>query len=213
MQSPPSSLSDGKLPVFVFPSSLIFYSDDQSTHKQVLTLYNPYEMALKFKVQCTAPKKYSVIDPEGVVKPRCCVDVVIRHVDICIKHEGVLDKFRIQVYEQGSRKMAGKKEVTSVLYPTRDSQVKSEDTFESLPTVPGGKMGEQLSIPIRPGQSQSTSPSLVIIMAAIACIAALMLPTVGDKNIKVPEYLVLSVNQKLIAAYVLGLVTMVLLRT
>lgn len=41
--------SDGKLPVFVFPSSLNFYSDDQSSHKQVLTLYNPYEFPLKFK--------------------------------------------------------------------------------------------------------------------------------------------------------------------
>lgn len=32
-------------PVFVFPTELIFYADDQSTHKQVLTLYNPYELA------------------------------------------------------------------------------------------------------------------------------------------------------------------------
>uniref|UniRef100_A0A2I3HN06 Uncharacterized protein n=1 Tax=Nomascus leucogenys TaxID=61853 RepID=A0A2I3HN06_NOMLE len=37
---------EGNLPVFVLPSEFIFYADDQSTHKQVLTLYNP----LKFKV-------------------------------------------------------------------------------------------------------------------------------------------------------------------
>jgi hypothetical protein len=42
-------LVEGNLPVFVFPTELIFYADDQSTHKQVLTLYNPYEFALKFK--------------------------------------------------------------------------------------------------------------------------------------------------------------------
>ena len=46
-QSP--TLIDGRLPVFVFPTSLTFYSDDQSSHKQVLTLYNPYEFTLKFK--------------------------------------------------------------------------------------------------------------------------------------------------------------------
>ena len=40
---------DDRLPVFVFPTSLTFYSNDQSSHKQVLTLYNPYEFVLKFK--------------------------------------------------------------------------------------------------------------------------------------------------------------------
>lgn len=38
-----------KFPVFVFPQSITFYLDDQSTHKQVLTLYNPYEFPVKFK--------------------------------------------------------------------------------------------------------------------------------------------------------------------
>ena len=48
-----ATLIDGKLPVFVFPSSLTFYTDDQSSHKQVLTLYNPYDFALKFKGKYT----------------------------------------------------------------------------------------------------------------------------------------------------------------
>lgn len=42
-------LAEGNLPVFVFPTELVFYADEQSSHKQVLTLYNPYEFALKFK--------------------------------------------------------------------------------------------------------------------------------------------------------------------
>lgn len=44
-------LVEGSLPVFVFPTELVFYGDDQTSHKQVLTLYNPYEFALKFKGQ------------------------------------------------------------------------------------------------------------------------------------------------------------------
>lgn len=44
-----TNLADGKLPVFVFPTSLTFYSDDQASHKQVVTVYNPYEFPLKFK--------------------------------------------------------------------------------------------------------------------------------------------------------------------
>ena len=44
-----ASYIDGKLPVFVFPASVTFYADDQSSHKQVLTLYNPYEFVLRFR--------------------------------------------------------------------------------------------------------------------------------------------------------------------
>ena len=40
---------DGKLPVFVFPTSLRFFADDQFSHKQVLTLYNPYDFNINFK--------------------------------------------------------------------------------------------------------------------------------------------------------------------
>lgn len=38
-----------KCPVFVFPQSITFFLDEQSSHKQVLTLYNPYEFPVKFK--------------------------------------------------------------------------------------------------------------------------------------------------------------------
>ena len=48
-QSRQPDLVEGSLPVFVFPTELFFYADDQASHKQVLTLYNPYEFALKFK--------------------------------------------------------------------------------------------------------------------------------------------------------------------
>jgi hypothetical protein len=41
--------SQALLPVFVFPANVNFFYDDQSSHKQVLTMYNPYEFPLKFK--------------------------------------------------------------------------------------------------------------------------------------------------------------------
>ena len=40
---------DGKLPVFAFPGALNFFYEDQSTHKQVLTVYNPYDFTVQFK--------------------------------------------------------------------------------------------------------------------------------------------------------------------
>ncbi|KAK3726921.1 hypothetical protein QZH41_016713 [Actinostola sp. cb2023] len=70
-----SHFTDGTLPVFVFPNSLTFYVDDQASHKQVLTVYNPYEFVLRFKVLCTVPSRYLVVDAEGLIKPRCCIDM------------------------------------------------------------------------------------------------------------------------------------------
>ena len=47
-------------------------------------------------------------------------------------------------------------------------------------------------------------PGFVVIFTAFACIAALMMPLHGDAGSSLPDYLHLTVNQKLIAAYVLG---------
>ncbi|XP_077778435.1 motile sperm domain-containing protein 1 isoform X2 [Podarcis muralis] len=120
-------LVEGNLPVFLFPTELIFYADDQSTHKQVLTLYNPYEFALKFKVLCTTPNKYVVVDAAGAVKPQCCVDIVIRHRDVRPCHYGVIDKFRLQVSEQSQRKALGRKEVIATLLPAAKDPKEEEE--------------------------------------------------------------------------------------
>lgn len=49
MQPQLGPVTPRKLPVFVFPQNITFFLDDQSTHKQVLTLYNPYDFPVKFK--------------------------------------------------------------------------------------------------------------------------------------------------------------------
>ena len=61
----------------------------------------------------------------------------------------------------------------------------------------------------------SHHPNLIACIAAIVCIVALFLPTEGETEniLKDYPYLHLTVNQKLVFAYVLGLVTMAILRT
>lgn len=44
-----SSKREKKLPVFVFPEELQFVAEDESAHKQVLTVYNPYEFNVRFQ--------------------------------------------------------------------------------------------------------------------------------------------------------------------
>ncbi|CAJ0918246.1 unnamed protein product [Ranitomeya imitator] len=244
-------LVEGNLPVFVFPTELIFYADDQTTHKQVLTLYNPYEFALKFKgpavtsrshdrdvtkgpsrtaslepdrrvqrrgigtseVLCTTPNKYIVVDAAGAVKPQCCIDIVIRHKDVRASHFGVIDKFRLQVSEQSQRKALGRKEVIATLLPsTKEQQHKEEEEKRIKEHLAESVFFEQTPCQADVRHS-SSGPSLLMVFLGMVCIAALMMPTLGEMESVVPLYLHLSVNQKLVAAYVLGLITMVVLRT
>lgn len=44
-----SSSTTTGFPVFVFPTSLNFYVDDSHSHKQCLSIYNPYDFSVKFK--------------------------------------------------------------------------------------------------------------------------------------------------------------------
>lgn len=57
----PSVGLDGKIPVFVFPNSISFYLDDQRTHKQILTLYNPYDFPIKFNGKLCSTVIYAYI--------------------------------------------------------------------------------------------------------------------------------------------------------
>lgn len=67
----------------------------------------------------------------------------------------------------------------------------------------------------RPGLLGPSTPNPVIILTAVCCVMALMLPVhvTGEEPSVIPSYLHLSVPQKLIAAYALGLVTMVIFKT
>lgn len=53
-------------------------------------------------------------------------------------------------------------------------------------------------------RAASGGPSLLTVLLGLVCMAALMLPTLGEHESTVPVYLHLSVNKKLVAAYVLG---------
>uniref|UniRef100_A0AAR2L2T0 MSP domain-containing protein n=1 Tax=Pygocentrus nattereri TaxID=42514 RepID=A0AAR2L2T0_PYGNA len=207
-QSRQPDLVEGRLPVFVFPTELVFYADEQASHKQVLTLYNPYEFALKFKVLCTAPNKYAVVDATAILH--------FHRTNVRACHYGVIDKFRLQVSEQSQRKALGRKEVMATLLPSA-----AQEQPQARPQEEERRMKEQLADSVffeqtafqTENRAASGGPSLLTVLLGLVCMAALMLPTLGEQESTVPVYLHLSVNKKLVAAYVLGLLTMVILRT
>lgn len=208
-----SSVGEDKIQVFVSPASINFCSDDTSSHQVAITVFNPYDFALRYKVLCTAPKKYKVVASEGVIKARYCADVIIRHKDICPRYENVKDKFRIQVTKPGEKTVIGKKDVVAVLLPTADRTQAAEEAFESVT-----QQQERLQSPgtgsNRPFTSIETSkPSWVVIVATVVCIAFLMLPSKVSEDSSIPTYLCVSDTKKLVAAYILGLVTMYLFQS
>ncbi|KAM7159762.1 motile sperm domain-containing protein 1 isoform 1-T1 [Macrochelys suwanniensis] len=165
------------------------------------------------QILCTTPNKYVVVDAAGAVKPQCCVDIVIRHRDVRACHYGVIDKFRLQVSEQSQRKALGRKEVIATLLPSAKEQQQKEEEEKRIKEHLAESVFFEQTLCQPENRSASSGPSLLTVFLGIVCIGALMLPTLGEVDSLVPLYLHLSVNQKLVAAYVLGLITMVILRT
>lgn len=208
---------DGKLPVFVFPSTLNFFYEDKQTHKQVLTVYNPYDFTVQFKVYCNNPTKYKVVESEGFIKKACCIDIVIRVTDFSPNAQRE-DKFRIQLYEHQLLKseLLGTKEIVAFLYPTSGNNDK-QPKLSQRTKRPNAKEVDEVFYRQRRESVivQRSLPSIPVIILSVCCIVILMLPS--DKEVIehsiIPPYLHISINQKLIAAYVLGLVTMAILKT
>ncbi|PBC29162.1 Motile sperm domain-containing protein [Apis cerana cerana] len=236
-----------KLPVFVFPQNITFFLDDQSTHKQVLTLYNPYDFPIRFKVLCTAPNKYKVVEPEGTINPRCCIDIVVRHTSLISSNCNVVDKFRIQMQEHPSKLAIGKRDVEAKLLPgtteTTGRSTPDPEMFQQLPINENRQQQSYALIAQNKAIDKYTSKSIklqydlfhgniqnkntkmylssdmkyamdkeanivnrgtnyVALIAGIICIAGLLLPTEGEQNNRVPDYLHLSINFKLIFSFV-----------
>ncbi|KAE8620688.1 hypothetical protein XENTR_v10010419 [Xenopus tropicalis] len=197
------------IPVFIFPPRLDFYADDQVSHKQVLTLYNPFTHVLRFKVLCTAPLRYTVVEAEGLVKPNSCIDIVTRHRDIRARNYGTTDKFRVDVWEEGaSRGRGGRKDIAATLHATKP-QAAERPPHVSLPWHPPSHVYS-----MQHGFPRTLSPWLfgLYILAGLVSMVILILPLHGDTRSLLHENLQVSVVQKLVAAYVLGLLTMVFLQ-
>ncbi|XP_072931503.1 motile sperm domain-containing protein 1-like [Epargyreus clarus] len=208
-------------PVFVFPVSLEFYLNARHTHKQLLTVYNPYDFSVNFKVLCTSPNKFTVIDPEGVIAPQSCIDIVVRYTQPTASHCNTVEKFRITMYDRNTQQALGKRDIPTKLIEGEPSNTNPESLGDSFhPLAPR-------AAPIRPTEEHArvtcNHPShfreqqpvnVVAVAVSICCIAALLLPTQPEQTIKSqwPDWLHIGSNLKLVFSFVLGLVSMLVLR-
>lgn len=136
-------MTECKVPVFVSPQSLTFSLEDKQSHRQIITLFNPYDFPVRFKgkfndiflfllvflwyylfiVFCTCTKKYTVVEPEGSISASSRVDIVVRHNAPAPAFCDIRDKFRIQMQYYTTKKVIGYKDVETIL-------VRSSENFE-----------------------------------------------------------------------------------
>uniref|UniRef100_H2XZL7 SUN domain-containing protein 2-like n=1 Tax=Ciona intestinalis TaxID=7719 RepID=H2XZL7_CIOIN len=216
-----------KLPVYVSPDKVTFYLDDRSTHSRILTIYNPYDFSVYYKVLCTAPKNYTVAEAKGNIKPHSCSDIVVRRISLDESLVEIVDKFRVEVFYTdigtSSRKLVptsllGAKDIPAVLLSSDSAakQVSEELQNSKLTLEPFHPDTEEKQGIVQyiynhcviSGEFLSTR--WLLLTVAIACLIALGSHTAGqvDDSSFIPSYISFTPNQKLVAAYILGLVTM-----
>ncbi|XP_041981219.1 motile sperm domain-containing protein 1-like [Aricia agestis] len=207
-------------PVFVFPVSLEFYLNARHTYKQLLTVYNPYEFSVNFKVLCTSPNKFTVIDPEGVIAPQSCIDIIVRYTQPSASHCNTTDKFRITMYDRNTQQALGKRDIPTKLIDGEPSNTNPEslgDNFHPLASrsTPQKQTEEHPKVICNhPSHRDNPPVNVVAVAVSICCIAALLLPTQPEAtvNSQLPEWLHIGSNLKLVFSFVLGLVSMLVLR-
>jgi hypothetical protein len=185
--------------VFVFPEALQF---DQQDPKLVLTLYNPYQFPISFKVLCSAPHRYAVGDAEGSARPGKCVDIVVRHKAVTDSNLGKRDKFRVDVFSQKTQRKIGSKEIYSQLSTNSNSDASSE--VSSLKAVEVESI-EKKDLPAPSMRNVQPGTGLPVWILAIACIFILFWPEDSST-------LHITVNHKMVAVFILGLVVMAILK-
>nr|ACO10567.1 Motile sperm domain-containing protein 1 [Caligus rogercresseyi]ACO10614.1 Motile sperm domain-containing protein 1 [Caligus rogercresseyi] len=219
--SVPSGVSS--MPVIVFPGSMDFYLGDPSTHKRILTLYNPSEdLAVHYKVMCTNPSFYAVVEPLGTILPLKCTDIVVRHVAVSSPQALLkVDKFRLTLSLDKAHEgtPVGKRDILATLHsgvPEPESGSASLPHGQQQKMISSTTSNSSEHPQLHREQRYEPPPNYVACIAAVICIVALFLPTEGEESALGLKddypWLILTLNQKLAFAYVLGLVTMAILR-
>nr|XP_058892453.1 motile sperm domain-containing protein 3 isoform X2 [Kogia breviceps] len=180
------------------------------------SLHAPWGAPGPGAVLCTAPAKYTVFDAEGYVKPQSCIDIVIRHVAPNPSHYDVQDRFRIELSEEGTDgRVVGRKDITSVLRaPAYPLELQGQPDPTPHPEPPSWTAPPTAQhFPENPLPHLATSSFLLFLLMGTVSVAFLLLPLQDELGSQLPQILHVSLGQKLVAAYVLGLLTMVFLRT
>lgn len=127
MQTGPS------IPCLVIPPSLTFSDRDGESLKQSITIYNPGEVALEYKVSTNEPSRYLVASRHGKIGPRKSISISIVQKGRIEKPR--LDKFRVEVFSVDNERAKGKKVLRAYVYPDKLSDEPDPVTVLVVPIM------------------------------------------------------------------------------
>ncbi|KJH49820.1 hypothetical protein DICVIV_04073 [Dictyocaulus viviparus] len=201
-----------RLPVFLSVSEIEFPVSERSP-RRIITVYNPYGYSIQYKVLCNAPGNYSVPNSKGILSAKSCKDLVVK----CTAKlsVGTTDRLRVEIMRPGETEVLGSRDlllrtVNELSYASIDSSNRICTDMETRDSLSSTRR-----LNSRIHDENAASSQLVCLGVAILCAVALMAPTQGDPaaaDSLLPTHLHLTVPQKLVASYILGIVSILLLR-
>ncbi|CAI5455676.1 unnamed protein product [Caenorhabditis angaria] len=202
-----AAANEESVPVFVSSTELIFRINEKTPAK-LFTLYNPYSYPISYKILCTATRNYTVSESTGSLLADCCKDIVVRSIQR--SQVGNLDRLKIEMMRKGSSKVIGSREINLRTVPGDyiDNVPQEEnDRMRHMPAMTASVTSVE--------KKDNHSATWAYLIAGIFCAVALVCPTAGDPtstNSSIPPLLHITLPQKLVAAYILGIVTILILR-
>lgn len=119
------------IPCLVVPSSLKGFADPSTSFKQVLTIYNPFNHPIDFKVLATFPAHYIVSPSSGTLQERSSVYVFVQpQLDhVMLPKDYATDKFLVEVSDGLDEPSLLGKQVVAVKYDPISTSSSSIDSL------------------------------------------------------------------------------------
>lgn len=169
--------------VAVLPPVLRFTPDES---KQILTLFNANDFSVKFKLFCTTKEGFQCSHYKGELDPNKRIDIAVRARKLCLSTE---EQLRVQFLSMTDRTVTSYKNVPLILEedkPPESRNVKKRVKENSLSN-----------------SDQPKDSHYFYIIIVVLCLAVL------SENAYLPNF---TASHRLIAAYVLGMMTILLIR-
>lgn len=224
--------------VYVHPNSFQFFADDIGSHRQTISIYNPLDKTVKYKVLSTAPKRYLVDEPEGYIEPKSVTELTIKHQKSSFNNN-IKDKLRIQIlnsqltviYKKDlpldsivsreefmiASNMRGAEFVASDLGEYSSTFAHGNNLNSMMNSSPNVMHSKNRNLDNRnttvSNNNTESSVNYLVILIGLICLTLIFLPLIGTSESTLPSYMHMTFEAKMFASFVLGMVTIVILKS
>ncbi|XP_065840503.1 motile sperm domain-containing protein 1-like [Oscarella lobularis] len=193
-----------KKTVFLSPERLVFKETDP---KATLTVYNPYDGPVFYRVLSNVPERFIVSDPEGCLPSAYRVDIAVQYRldEEEDANEKADNKFKIDLYSEGKVLLGSK-----IIFAEIQTSKREEDSFRPTRESSVPRPAASATTKHSPRRSDGTTSSPFIIIIGLFCVGILIWPDPGTS--RYTSFIEISTSHRLLAAYVLGLITVAIFR-